>query len=85
MTATAGGRCLDVAVCTFSHPANLRRLAKAFVRLLGQRLQTHTVTKTHLEVRNVLIFTHSAKQLMPRRGGVWFMPENALLAFWVVF
>lgn len=66
MTATAGGRCVDVAVCTFSHPANLRRLSHALVRLLGQRFQTHMVTNTHLEVNIkthtlTLIHTHTLR------------------------
>lgn len=57
MTATAGGRCVDVAICTFSHPANLRRLSHVLVRLLGQRFQTHIVENTHPEV-NIKIHTH---------------------------
>lgn len=49
MTVTAGGRCVDVAVRTVSHPANLRRLSDALVRLLGLRVQTHAVRNKHLE------------------------------------
>lgn len=64
MGATAGWRCVDVAVCTFSHPANLRRLSHALVRLLGQRFPTHTVANTHPEV-NIKIYTHCLTAVAP--------------------